>query len=261
MEWLFKTYAFILGSMLGSLANVLILRIPIEKSVVLPSSCCPSCNTKLRWYMNIPLISFLVLRAKCAFCKKRISWQYPLVEIICALFAVWIFPQDLSLVSILYFLFYLLFFVALIVHLFIDLKHQILPDSINLFLLSMLLPFSAYQFHWQHWVLGAAIGFVGTYFVTWLFYKIKGQIGLGGGDIKLFGVLGLFLGPYGIVQNIFTSCLLGSIIGLILLAFKKLDRNTPLAFGPFIIIVAIWQIYLPELFKKFLSAIFYTSSF
>jgi leader peptidase (prepilin peptidase)/N-methyltransferase len=91
--------------------------------------------------------------------------------------------------------------------------------------------------------------------VTWIYFKIKGLVGLGGGDIKLYGVLGIFLGPFGIVQNIFLSCLLGSILGLIFILIGRMKKENPLPFGPFIILVAAIQIFFQDDFNRFLSLI------
>ena len=85
---------------------------------------------------------------------------------------------------------------------------------------------------------------------------MRNQVGLGGGDIKLFGVLGLYLGPIGIIHNILFSCILGSLVGLPLILFKIIDRKTAVPFGPFIIVISIFQIYFPELFHRFVSLIF-----
>tara|TARA_Y100000385_G_C12606192_1_gene430945 strand:- start:190 stop:516 length:327 start_codon:yes stop_codon:yes gene_type:complete len=101
----------------------------------------------------------------------------------------------------------------------------------------------------MYWLMGGAIGFLGPLIVTWVFYKLRGQIGLGGGDIKLFGILGLLLGPVGIMHNIFMSCFVGAIIGILLIATKRMNKDTALAFGPYIIVVASFQIYFPNYFK------------
>jgi leader peptidase (prepilin peptidase)/N-methyltransferase len=98
----------------------------------------------------------------------------------------------------------------------------------------------------MHWLLGGAFGFAVPLFVTWLFYKLRGQVGLGGGDIKLFGILGLFLGPVGISFNIFFSCFIGAIIGLFMIATKKITKENPLPFGPSILMVASFQIFFPK---------------
>ena len=100
--------------------------------------------------------------------------------------------------------------------------------------------------------LGFLIGFGGTWLITYLFYKLRGQIGLGGGDIKLFGILGLFLGPIGIIYNLFLSCFLGATIAGVQILIGKMKKSEPMPFGPFIILVAMAQIYFPEQFLKLL---------
>lgn len=102
-------------------------------------------------------------------------------------------------------------------------------------------------------LLGVLIGGGLPYLVTWLFYKLRGKIGLGGGDIKLWAVLGLYLGPIGIVHNIWVSCSLGAIIGVMLIFFKVIERDQPVPFGPFILVVASAQIFFDEFFHRFLS--------
>jgi leader peptidase (prepilin peptidase)/N-methyltransferase len=244
----FKIIAFVFGSLIGSFLNVVIHRIPLKQSVVTPRSRCPKCNHLIRWYENIPMISYLALRGKCSQCSEKISIRYPLVELLVGIFAFNLFPTDVDHNSLLFFGFYFSVACILLAHLLIDVEHQILPDKINIYFLIITIPFVVLNFNLYHWLLGGIIGFFFPLLVTWLFYKIRGQIGLGGGDIKLFGILGLILGPIGIVHNIFMSCLVGSIIGIILIVSKKLDKNKPLAFGPYIIITVALQIYYPEIF-------------
>tara|TARA_B100001971_G_scaffold213155_1_gene245497 strand:- start:86639 stop:87067 length:429 start_codon:yes stop_codon:yes gene_type:complete len=131
----------------------------------------------------------------------------------------------------------------------IDVEFHLLPDKLNLALLIIILPYAFLTTSIANMALGFLIGFGGTYLITYLFYKLRGQIGLGGGDIKLFGVLGILLGPEGILQCIFFSALVGSVIGIILIASGKMNKNKPLAFGPYIIIVATVQIYFPKYFE------------
>jgi prepilin signal peptidase PulO-like enzyme (type II secretory pathway) len=255
VEILLKAYAFIFGAMVGSFLNVVILRLPEEKSLMGRSSC-PQCENLIKWYMNIPILSFMFQGAKCRYCGAKISWQYPFIELICGIAALLLFPQRLELYYIAISLFHFFVFACFLAHMIIDIRYQILPDSINLFLLAIVLPYAATHFGWRHWLIGGVIGFGGTYAATYLFYKLKGVVGLGGGDIKLFGILGLMLGPLGIFQNIFLSCFVGSIIGGGLLITKKIDRQTPIAFGPFIIFVAFFQIFKPEWVKMGLKLIF-----
>ena len=138
----------------------------------------------------------------------------------------------------------------MLVHFVIDVEHHLLLDRINIFFLIVILPYVLYFYDPYYWITGGLIGFLGPLSITWLFYKFRGVVGLGGGDIKIFGVLGLLLGPLGILNNIFMSCLLGSVIGVVLIALKKLNKDTPFAFGPYIIVTAAIQIYFPEFFTR-----------
>lgn len=247
MQNLFSAYAFIFGCLVGSFLNVVILRLPVGKNLVLTRSACPKCGAQLKWFHNIPIFSFLVLRGKCGFCHERISWRYPLIEILTGLVSFWIFPEVLSVESLGYYLFYFAIACVFICHFFIDLDHQLLLDKLNLYLLALVLPYSVFHFHWSFWLIGGALGFGVPLLVTWLFYKIRGQIGLGGGDIKLFGILGILLGPTGVFFTIFLSCFVGAIIGLALIASGKMSKDKPMAFGPAILLVAAFQVFFPSM--------------
>ncbi|EQC43489.1 A24 family peptidase [Bacteriovorax sp. Seq25_V] len=252
----YKTFTTIFGLLVGSFLNVLIHRIPLKENFVIDRSRCPKCNYQIKWYENLPVISYIFLLGKCRNCKTSISFRYPLVEMITGFVAFLLFPKVLNYSHAASSLLYFSIFCALLVHFFIDLKHKILPDGINIYLGICFFVLAVTKYHYMHWLVGGLIGFLFPLGVTYLFYILRNQVGLGGGDIKLFGVLGLFLGPIGIIHNILFSCILGSVIGLPLMAFKIIDRKTAVPFGPFIIIVAIAQIYFPEFFKSFVSLIF-----
>lgn len=246
MGTLYSLYAFIFGCLVGSFLNVVILRLPAGKDLVYDRSGCPQCKAQLRWYHNIPLVSFLVLRGKCAFCQQLISWRYPLIELLTGLIAFWLLPSSLDPYSMGIFAFRFLVACIFICHFFIDLDHHLLLDSLNLYLLAIVLAFSLFHFHWSHALIGGFIGFGAPLLVTWLFYKFRGQVGLGGGDIKLYGILGVLLGPAGVVFTIFLSCFVGALIGIVLISMKLSTKDKPMAFGPAIILVAAFQIYFPQ---------------
>jgi prepilin signal peptidase PulO-like enzyme (type II secretory pathway) len=256
MENLFQFYAFIFGCLIGSFLNVVILRLPAGKNLVSDRSCCPSCGTQLKWYHNIPLVSFTFLRGKCGYCRSRISWRYPLIELFTGLVSFWIFPDQLNLENLGIYLYFFSIACVFICHFFIDLDHQLLLDKLNIYLLILIIPYSLFTYHWLHWLLGGAFGFGVPLFVTWLFYKIRGQVGLGGGDIKLFGILGLLLGPMGIFFTIFLSCFVGAVIGLLMILLKKMTKENPMPFGPAILLVAAFQIFFPELAYQVQSWLF-----
>lgn len=245
---------FIFGLLIGSFLNVVIHRLPLGQSVVKPRSRCGSCGHGIRWYENLPVLSYLFLKGKCSGCGAKIGWRYPLVEIFTGLMALLIFPTHLGVLELGYpefVQFFVKFSIACVflAHFLIDIEHQLLPDKLNIYLLAVVLPYSFLNYAPAHWLVGGLVGFLGPYLVTLLFYKLRGQIGLGGGDIKLFGILGILLGPVGVLNTIFMSSLVGSLVGLLLIASKKMNKNTALAFGPYIILVAACQIFFPGVFS------------
>lgn len=247
--------AFIFGSLAGSFLNVVILRMPSGKSVVLPRSACPSCGFQLKWYHNIPILSFLFLRGKCSNCKTKISYQYPLVEFVMGALAVLIFPDEVNDLTMVYYLLNYFILAALFAQFIIDVKFKLLLDKINLFILAIVLPMQILSKGYVDPLMGGLIGFLFPLSVSWVFYKLRGVIGLGGGDIKIFGVLGVLLGLKGIILNIFVSCLIGSIFSLLMIALKKMKADNAIAFGPFIISVATFQYFLPDYFNMVMGSI------
>ncbi len=264
MEEIWRPFLFLFGALWGSFTNVLILRIPENISVAFPPSRCPTCKTPIRWYDNVPILAFLWLQGRARCCKEKLSYQYLAVELVSALaflllsYLVW--PEKLAVQSfldprLLRYLFYVIIFVCFLAHFVIDLRHHILPDSLNLVLLATMLAYGLWSysssggfsrgFPWPM-LWGGCIGFFGPLSVTYLFYLLRGQVGLGGGDIKLYGILGLYLGPVAIIQTIFLSCFLGAIIGVGLILMKGMKKETPIPFGPFILTVSFTQILFPE---------------
>jgi leader peptidase (prepilin peptidase)/N-methyltransferase len=244
-----KIFTFIFGSLIGSFLNVVIHRVPLGLSVVKPRSSCPSCGHMIKWYENIPVLSYLILlRGRCSKCKTKISFRYPVVEFTVGLIALNLLPQQINNESLVHFFYHFSVACILFAHFFIDLEHKLLPDKINIYFLLITIPYVVIFKSLNFWLTGGVIGFFMPLSVTWLFYKLRGKIGLGGGDIKLFGILGLILGPFGILQNIFMSCILGSITGIVLIVSNKMNKNTALAFGPYIIVVAVLQIFYPTVF-------------
>lgn len=244
-----KIFVFIFGALIGSFMNVVIHRVPLGKSVVKPRSACPKCGHQIRWFENIPILSYLFLRGKCSNCETKISIRYPIVEFIIGMISLNLFPEFITETSILTYFYYFSVACILFCHLLIDIEHKLLPDKINIYFLVITLPYVIFNRSLDFWLIGGIVGFFLPLLVTWSFYKLRGKIGLGGGDIKLFGILGLILGPVGILQNIFMSCVFGSIIGVALILSKRMNKNTALAFGPYIIVVAYLQIFYPSIFE------------
>jgi prepilin signal peptidase PulO-like enzyme (type II secretory pathway) len=248
-------FASIFGLVIGSFLNALIYRLPLGINIAYPRSACPNCKHIIAWYENIPVVSYLFLKAQCSNCKTKISPVYPLVELTTGFFAFLIAPDSLNPSDLFNFLFFLGVFSAFLVHFIVDLKHRILPDSINIYLGILFFVVAVITKPWTHWLIGLGLGLGFPLLVSWLFYLLKGQVGLGGGDIKLYAVLGIYLGPIAVMQNIFMSCFLGAIVGLILMGLKLIKKENPIPFGPFIIIVSSFQIFTPNLFDHLLRYI------
>lgn len=242
---------FIYCSLIGSFLNVVIYRLPRKLDLVFKRSACTNCSKTINWYELFPILSFIYLRGKCSGCKNKISWRYPLTELIVGLMGLYLAPQNWDFQNTFQFLFYFITFCIFLCHFQIDLDHKLLPDSLNLILFSLFLSFAVVNYSWSHWLAGGLVGLLFPLTVTWIFYLIKGQVGLGGGDIKLYGILGILLGTEMILKNIFLSCFLGAIVGLILISTKKMNKNNPIPFGPFIIIVAFIQIFFPGISDYF----------
>ena len=165
---------FVFGLLIGSFLNVVIYRLPRELSIVRPRSSCPSCGHQVAWYQNFPVISYIGLKGKCSSCQTKIGIQYPLVELLVGLFAVLLFPFSEGLQGIGHvelFKFAVEFSIACVflAHFVIDIKHQLLPDKLNLYLLAVITPYAALSFPPHHWVVGGIVGFMGPYLVTLFF--------------------------------------------------------------------------------------------
>ncbi|WP_310600663.1 prepilin peptidase [Desulfobulbus sp.] len=238
--------AAVLGAVVGSFLNVVILRLPKEgESIVFPASHCPRCLHPLAWYENIPLLSFLVLRGRCRSCKTAISWQYPLVELAMAVLSVLVAHRfGLGVESLLYFL----FCAALLVIIFIDIHHQIIPDQISLsgIVIGFIGSFFVHTVTWQQSGLGILLGGGLLYAIAYGYYALTGRDGLGGGDIKLLAMIGAFLGWQSLLFVVFASSLAGSVVGVAAMFKQKKGGLTRIPFGPFLALAALSYLFLQE---------------
>lgn len=253
LEILLLLFSFILGAVIGSFLNVCIYRIPAGLSIVSPASRCPQCETAIRWYQNIPIISWLVLGGRCAQCSAKISIRYPLVEALTGtlfLGVFWTFGlHGATLV-------YWLFAAALIVITFIDFDHQIIPDVISLpgiivgFLCSFFVP-------WVSWIdslLGILVGGGSLLLVAVAYEFLTKKEGMGGGDIKLLAMIGAFLGWQAVFPVIFISSLVGTAVGIPVMIRQKADAKLALPFGPFLAFGALFYLFWgPALIRWYLS--------
>ncbi|NLZ18108.1 MAG: prepilin peptidase [Desulfobulbaceae bacterium] len=256
MENLLLIFAALVGAVVGSFLNVVILRLPKEdSSIVFPTSHCPQCGYMLRWYDNVPLISFLTLAGKCRRCRKPISLQYPLVELAMALLSALLLHHfGLSFE----FVFYFIFMAALLVIIFIDIHHQIIPDAISL--PSIGLGFAGSFFNtlisWQQSALGILCGGGLLFAIASGYYFFTKREGMGGGDIKLLAMIGAFLGVQSLLFVLFFSSFTGSIVGIAAMVHQKKGGQTRIPFGPFLALAAgvflffqeaifrLWHVYL-----------------
>lgn len=254
--WAWIVTAGVLGLLVGSFLNVVILRLParlmaqwrldafdtlsmkpdadaLPPGIVREPSHCPHCKHPLAIHDNIPLFGWLLLGGRCRYCKASISVQYPLVELLSGLASaviVWKFgPNGVALAG-------LVFTWMLIALAGIDFRTQYLPDQLNYpllwigLLLSLLpmfvLPGTA--------ILGAAIGYLSLWSVYWLFKLLTGKEGMGYGDFKLLAALGAWMGPTALLPVILLSSFIGALVGGSLIALRKHGRDIPMPFGPFI---------------------------
>lgn len=205
-----------------------------------PASTCPKCSKPIRWYQNVPVLSWLALRGKCGTCQNPISIRYPFVEIltaICSLTVVAVYGPTLQMV------FGVLFTWILITLTFIDFDTQLLPDRFTLTLAAIGLGVNTFHLYTSpsSAIWGYIIGFLCLWIVYYLFKIVTGKEGMGYGDFKLLAALGAWMGPLLLPLVILLSSVVGAIIGIILLKIRK--ENQPFAFGPYIAIAG-WIAFL-----------------
>ena len=251
----------------GSFLNALIYRLPLmlqtewrtECRVLLqlpaepeskinlcyPRSFCPNCKKMIRAWQNIPLLSYIFLKGRCGQCKQPISLRYPLIEALCmslSVIAAWCFSFNPTL------LFALLFIWILICLCFIDLEHQLLPDSLCLSLLWLGLIANTESLFTT--LPNAVLSAAGAYLFLWIlikvFYLCTGKIGMGHGDFKLFAAFGAWFGWTQLPLILIASSLSGAITGLIYLKLTGKPRNTTIPFGPFLCIAGLVSLFYGE---------------
>ncbi len=237
--------SIIFGSFIGSFLNVCIFRLPREESIVFPGSHCPQCNHPIRFYDNIPVFSYLLLRGRCRFCHQPISIQYPLVEGTTAFFSLILFIKYGITWS---YLFFFAFVAALIVITVIDLYHQIIPDVISLpgmgigLLASLVLPHISFL----NSLAGLLLGGGSLFLVATVYQRLFKREGLGGGDVKLLGMIGAFLGWKAVILTILFGSLIGAIVGVTLMISKGEDSKYAIPFGPFLSLGAVIALFYGE---------------
>jgi len=217
----------------GSFLNVIIYRLPRGVSLAKPASSCPLCQKKIKFYDNIPLVSYLILRGKCRYCKARISLFYPLVEFLTPISLLLLYHQhSLS------FLFFAsaLFVSALIVLGFIDFFHQILPDEITLpgLLLALVYSFFRTDLKLTQALIGAVVGAGFLLFVYGAYYLLRRKEGLGMGDVTMMLMIGAYLGWRQTLLTLILASFVGALVGVFFISFKKKGLQYSLPFGSFL---------------------------
>ncbi len=228
----------ILGLLIGSFINVCIVRIPEGESIVFPPSRCPRCQKRLSPLDLIPVISYLLLRGKCRHCGEKISARYPLVEILVSVLFILVYRKyGLSISA----LAYAVLAAVLVAASFIDLEHMIIPDALNIFLgaVGLLFLLAGQTVSWQQALLGFAAGGGILLLLGYLSVWILKKEGMGGGDIKLAAVCGLYLGFERILLSLMMAFYYAAAIVLLLLLAGRLKKGQYLPFGPFIAAGAI----------------------
>jgi leader peptidase (prepilin peptidase)/N-methyltransferase len=245
------TVAFIFGLLFGSFLNAVIYRIPLGISLLRPSGC-PGCEDPIAWFNNVPVLSWLVLRARCANCGARISIRYPLVELaggVLLALCVWNWGVSISAFSVGLFC-YLMLVLALI-----DVDHRILPNVITLpgAAVGLALSFFDPRVAWMDALIGGFLGGGLLYFVAWAYLKFRGREGMGMGDVKMMLLVGSFLGWQGALMTIFVGSLVGSVIGVAMISLSRKGWEYALPFGTFLAAAGVLVAFRgPQLFAWYM---------
>jgi len=243
---------FVFGAIIGSFLNVCIYRVPKDESIVRPASRCTSCGSPIRSYDNIPILSYIILMGRCRNCNAKLSFRYPLVEFLNAALYVMVlrrFGMDSPWILAVYFV----FVSVLIVIFFIDLDHQIIPNSITLpgiplaiVLGSVILPdpFTVNELLGPRGALaGFAAGGGFFYLIAILGKAVSKKDAMGGGDIKMMGMVGGVLGWKGVILTTFMGSLFGSVIGVSLIMLKGREWGSRIPFGPYLTVGALISLF------------------
>lgn len=245
---------FFLSLALGSFANVYFYRYPIGISVVFPRSFCPNCRRQILWSDNIPVLSYLILKGKCRYCLSKISLKYPAVEFLCAILltSVLLKFRHSSIIVQTGFIFfsYIVFLIGgidLTTFYKTEKQYGIIPDHLPVILAISGILFSFHNpFFQDRWWMSLIAGLGGILLMIAfrsLGYWIFKREALGLGDVKMMGAVGLWLGWKGIMASLVVGSSIGSLLCLFLIATKKIERNSPIPFGPFLALGAVSALF------------------
>jgi leader peptidase (prepilin peptidase)/N-methyltransferase len=276
MHILYLLFSGLFGAIIGSFLNVVICRLPKGESIVTPPSHCPSCGNPIRWFDNIPLFSYILLRGKCRRCKTSISMRYPFVELLTALCFIFLYLADIRGVSgnranLGVFIVHCALISALIALTFIDFEHRIIPNSISVggtilaLLLSTAFPrlmheipswLSGMDIHLAGLIrsaIGAATGAGITFAVAFLGRLAFRKEAMGMGDVKLMAMFGALLGWQAAVVIFFTAPFLGLLVGI---PRKILTGDSYIAYGPFLAAACAAYIFLEPFYRQMLFPLY-----
>ena len=242
--------SFVIGSIVGSFYNVCIYRLPNDLDVVSKSSFCTSCKYKIPFYLNIPIISYILNFGKCKNCKNKISISYLVVEVLTASLFVYAYMlYGISFNS----LAFIIFYSGLLIIFFTDFKYYLILDKITIPLSIVGLVFTFFNFNpfdvdILSSLMGGAVGYLVIYIIRFLFFKIRKVEGMGLGDAKLFLMIGIWLGIKSIYLILASSAIVGAIVGSLIIYFYKKDKDFQIPYGCFIVIASALYPYLGSLF-------------
>lgn len=247
IPFFYKFFVFVFGAAVGSFLNVCIYRLPRSLSLIRPRSMCPQCSAPIPFYDNIPLVSYIVLRARCRNCSSVISARYPVVEAASGLFAVALVVRyGLRWEALVLYA----FVAALLVVTFIDIDQQIIPNIITYpgVAIGLAVSFFSGFITVKDALLGVALG-AGILLVVALgYYVFTKNEGMGGGDVKLLAMIGAFLGWKAVIFTIFVGSAVGTLVGVAVARKSGRGRKTAVAFGPFLSLGALLYLFHgPEL--------------
>lgn len=235
--------------------NVLICRLPYGKSVVFPPSSCPFCKSRIKFYDNIPVLSFLFLRGRCRTCHTKISYQYPLVELVTGIFFLMVYAKfGISVLALKYAVFVFLLLAVAFTDLFTSFDTEnfecgVIPVILTRGGIILGFIFALFSHSIFHSLLTSFLGMLAGGLVVWLpgfLYKLfTKREGMGFGDVELFGMIGAFLGYKPILLILFLSSFIGTIVGIPVIMMKR-DKYFPMPFGPFISLATIIYIFYGE---------------
>ncbi|GJL54223.1 MAG: type 4 prepilin-like proteins leader peptide-processing enzyme [Nitrospirales bacterium] len=233
---------FFFGLIIGSFLTVCIHRVPQDLSIVFPRSACVHCKQTICWYDNIPVVSFLLLRGRCRQCHASIPPRYPIIELSNGLgymAILWRFEWGWESVI------YAVIFSALLAITWIDWDHQIIPDVISLpgIVLGIVAASTVLPTGFVNSMIGVLVGGGILLGIAWISPYLFGKEGIGGGDIKLLAMVGAFLGWKAALLTLMVASIVGSMIGVILLAFKVLQRGQYIPFGPYLSLGAVLTLF------------------